>query len=85
MEEPADMVSIEKSGSYRGLYHVLGGCLSPMDGIGPENIRIEELIKRIAAGGIQEVILATGTNLEGEATAMYLARLLRPIGLRVTS
>ena len=84
VEEPADMVSIEKSGGYRGLYHVLGGSLSPMDGIGPENIRIEELIKRIAVGSIQEVVLATGTNLEGEATASFIAERLKAYSLKVT-
>ncbi len=84
VEEPADMVSIEKSGSYRGLYHVLGGSLSPMDGIGPENIRIEELVQRIAAGSIQEVILATGTNLEGEATASFIADRLKAYSPKVT-
>ncbi len=84
VEEPADMVSIEKSGGYRGLYHVLGGCLSPMDGIGPENIRIAELIKRVDAGGIEEVILATGTNLEGEATASFISERLKAFSTKVS-
>ena len=84
VEEPADMVSIEKSGGYRGLYHVLGGCLSPMDGIGPDNIRIAELVKRVAEGSIEEVILATGTNLEGEATASYIAERLKAYSAKVT-
>lgn len=84
VEEPGDMVSIEKSGGYRGLYHVLGGALSPMDGIGPDKIRIDPLVKRIAAGSIKEVILATGTNLEGEATASYIADCLKIYPAKVT-
>jgi len=82
VEQPADMISIEKSGGFKGLYHVLGGCLSPMDGIGPEEIRIEELVKRIQTGGVREVVLATGTNLEGESTAAFIAQRLK--GLPVT-
>ena len=84
VEQPADMVSIEKSGAYNGRYHVLQGALSPMDGIGPDSIRIKELIARIAGGGIQEVILATGTQVEGEATASYLLGLLEKFPVRVT-
>jgi recombination protein RecR len=84
VEQPADMVSIEKSGAYNGRYHVLQGALSPMDGIGPDAIRIKELIARIAGGGIQEVILATGTQVEGEATASYLLGLLEKFPVRVT-
>ena len=84
VEQPADMVSIEKSGAYNGRYHVLQGALSPMDGIGPDAIRIKELIARIAAGGIQEVILATGTHVEGEATASYLFGLLEKFPVKVT-
>jgi recombination protein RecR len=84
VEQPADMVSIEKSGGFRGLYHVLGGCLSPMDGIGPEEIRIEELVRRISAGGVQEVVLATGTSLEGESTASYIAQRLQPLPVKVS-
>lgn len=84
VEQPADMVSIEKSGGFRGLYHVLGGCLSPMDGIGPEEIRIEELVRRIAAGGIQEVVLATGTSLEGESTASFISQRLKSFPVKVS-
>jgi len=84
VEQPADMVSIEKSGGFRGLYHVLGGCLSPMDGIGPEEIRIEELVKRVAAGGVQEVVLATGTSLEGESTASFIAQRLKSFPAKVS-
>jgi len=84
VEQPADMVSIEKSGAYNGRYHVLQGALSPMDGIGPDAIRIKELIARIAGGGIQEVILATGTHVEGEATASYLLGLLEKFPVKVT-
>jgi recombination protein RecR len=84
VEQPADMVSIEKSGAYNGRYHVLQGALSPMDGIGPDGIRIKELIARIVAGGIQEVILATGTHVEGEATASYLLGLLEKFPVKVT-
>lgn len=84
VEEPGDMVSIEKSGGYRGLYHVLGGALSPMDGIGPDKLRIDALEKRVAAGGIQEVVLATGTNLEGEATATYIGDCLKAYPVKIT-
>jgi recombination protein RecR len=84
VEQPADMVSIEKSGSYNGRYHVLQGALSPMDGIGPDAIRIKELIARISNGVIQEVILATGTHVEGEATASYLVGLLEKFPVKVT-
>ncbi|MBI5593218.1 MAG: recombination protein RecR [Deltaproteobacteria bacterium] len=84
VEQPADMVSIEKSGAYNGRYHVLQGALSPMDGVGPDAIRIKELIARIAEGGIQEVILATGTHVEGEATASYLLGLLEKFPVKVT-
>lgn len=84
VEQPADMVSIEKSGAYNGRYHVLQGALSPMDGVGPDAIRIKELIARIVEGGIQEVILATGTQVEGEATASYLLGLLEKFPVKVT-
>jgi len=84
VEQPADMVSIEKSGAYNGRYHVLQGALSPMDGIGPDAIRIKELIARIVEGGIQEVVLATGTQVEGEATASYLLGLLEKFPVKVT-
>jgi recombination protein RecR len=84
VEQPADMVSIEKSGAYNGRYHVLQGALSPMDGIGPDAIRIKELIARIVEGGIQEVVLATGTQVEGEATASYLLGLLEKFPVKIT-
>jgi recombination protein RecR len=84
VEQPADMVAIEKSGAFTGLYHILEGALSPMDGIGPDNIRIKELTSRIASGGIKEVILATSTNLEGEATAAYIADHIENYPVKVT-
>jgi len=84
VEEALDILALERSGSYHGLYHVLHGVISPMDGVGPEDLKIEELLERLKGGDVQEVILATNPNLEGEATAMYLSRLLRPLGLRVT-
>ncbi len=84
VEEPLDILAMERSGSYRGLYHVLHGAISPMDGIGPEELKIEELLARLRTNEATEVILATNPNLEGEATAMYLTRLLRPLGLRIT-
>ncbi len=84
VEEPMDTLAMERSGSYHGLYHVLHGAISPMDGIGPEDLKIEELLGRLRSGEATEVILATNPNLEGEATAMYLTRLLRPLGVKVT-
>jgi len=84
VEEPKDVAAIEKIREFRGRYHVLGGAISPMDGIGPEDLRISELMARLADGEISELILATDPNLEGEATATYLARLVKPLGLRVT-
>lgn len=84
VEEPLDILAIERTQSYRGLHHVLHGAISPMDGIGPEELKISELLERLRSGQVQEVILATNPNLEGEATAMYLTRLLRPLGLKVT-
>lgn len=83
VEEPKDILSIEKTGEYHGVYHVLMGVISPLDGIGPENLRIDSLVKRIKSSGIKEVIIATNPNVEGEATATYLARLLKPLGTRV--
>ena len=77
VEQPADMVSIEKSGAFTGLYHILSGVLSPMNGVGPSDIRINELIERVQAGHIKEIIIATSTSVEGEATAAYLADLLK--------
>ena len=84
VEQPADMVAIEKSGSFYGRYHILQGVLSPMSGIGPEEIRIKELIDRITGGDITEVVLATSTNVEGEATAAYLAERLKNYNLKVS-
>jgi recombination protein RecR len=84
VEEPKDVVAIERTGEFRGRYHVLGGAISPIEGIGPEELRIRELMQRLADGTITEVILATDPNLEGEATATYLTRMLKPLGLRVT-
>jgi recombination protein RecR len=84
VEDPRDIVSVEKTGEFSGKYHVLQGALNPIEGIGPEQLRVRELLVRVEAEGITEVILCTNPNLEGEATAMYLARLLKPLGLRVT-
>ena len=84
VEQPADMVAIEKSESFSGLYHILGGALSPMDGIGPDNIRIKELVSRITRGKIKEVILATSTTIEGETTAAYIAELLGNQPVQIT-
>jgi recombination protein RecR len=84
VEEPRDVVAIERTREFRGLYHVLGGAISPIDGIGPDDLRIRQLLGRLASGEVTELILATDPNLEGEATATYLARLVRPMGLRVT-
>jgi recombination protein RecR len=84
VETPADMVAIEKTGTYSGLFHVLGGLLSPMDGIGPDHIRLKELIQRIEKGGVKEVVIATSTNIEGEATASYIAEMLSGYSLTVT-
>lgn len=76
VEQPADMVSIEKSGAYKGLYHILGGALSPMEGVGPHDLRIKELLDRVNRGQVKEIIIATGTSVEGESTAAYLAQQL---------
>jgi recombination protein RecR len=84
VEESKDVVAIERTREYRGRYHVLGGAISPIDGIGPDDLRVRELMPRLADGTVTEVILATDPNLEGEATATYLTRLLKPMGLRVT-
>jgi recombination protein RecR len=84
VEEPKDVAAIEKIREFRGRYHVLGGAISPIDGIGPEDLRTRELMARLADGGVSELILATDPNLEGEATATYLARLVKPLGIRVT-
>jgi recombination protein RecR len=84
VEEPKDVAAIEKIREFRGRYHVLGGAISPIDGVGPDDLRIKELMTRLADGVVTELILATDPNLEGEATAAYLARMLKPLGLRVT-
>jgi recombination protein RecR len=84
VEEPQNVAAIEKSRDYKGTYHVLMGTLSPLQGIGPDQLKIKGLVSRIGGGGIDEVILATNPNVEGEATALYLARLLKPLGVRVT-
>lgn len=84
VEQPADMVAIEKSGAFSGLYHILEGVLSPMNGIGPNNIRIKELISRIAQGEIKEIVLATSTNVEGEVTAAYIAERIENYRIKVT-
>ncbi|MGH2635702.1 MAG: recombination mediator RecR [Actinomycetota bacterium] len=84
VEEPKDVATIEKAGVIKGRYHVLGGAISPLDGIGPEDLRTQELLDRVERDGVTEVIIATNPNLEGNATAMYVAALLKPVGIRVT-
>lgn len=84
VEEPSTLYAVERAGGYRGLYHVLLGVLSPLDGVGPADIRAEELLDRVKAGGVEEVIVATNPTIEGEATAIYLTRLLKPHQVRVT-
>ncbi len=84
VEEPRDIVSVEKTGEFKGRYHVLQGAISPIEGIGPDQLRVRELLARIDPEGIEEIILCTNPNLEGEATAMYLGRLIKPLGIRVT-
>lgn len=84
VEEPSDVLAIERTREYNGLYHVLHGAISPVDGIGPEQLKIAELLARLQVEPVREVLLATNPNLEGEATAMYLARLIGPLGTRVT-
>jgi recombination protein RecR len=84
VEEPKDVATIEKAAVIKGRYHVLGGAISPLDGIGPEDLRTQELLDRVERDGVTEVILATNPNLEGNATAMYVAALLKPAGVRVT-
>ncbi len=84
VEESKDVVAVERSREFRGRYHVLGGAISPIDGVGPGDLRVRELMARLADGVVTELILATNPNLEGEATATYLARLVKPLGLRVT-
>jgi recombination protein RecR len=84
VEQPADMVAIERSGAFRGLYHILSGALSPMNGIGPEDLRIRELELRIEKDRVKEIVLATGTSVEGETTASYIADLLNKFPVQVT-
>lgn len=82
--QPQDLMAIERAGGYRGKYHVLHGLLSPLDGVGPDDLRVAELVRRCADGQVQEAILATSPSVEGEATAVYLAKLLRPLAVRTT-
>jgi recombination protein RecR len=84
VEEPADLAAIERSGRFRGRYHVLGGAFAPIDGVGPDDLRIAELEARVAAGGVEEVVLATNPNAEGDATAHFLIDALRPTGVRLS-
>ena len=84
VEEPRDIISVERTGGFRGRYHVLGGAINPMEGVGPDQLKVRELLARIDADQVAEVILCTNPNLEGDTTAMYLARLLKPLGVRVT-
>jgi recombination protein RecR len=84
VEEPHDLVSIERTRDFKGRYHVLHGALSPLAGVGPDELRIQGLLERVREGGVEEVILATSPTVEGEATAVYLSRLLKPLGVRVT-
>lgn len=84
VEDPKDVIAMERIREFNGVYHVLQGVISPMEGIGPEDIRIKELLQRIRDGNIREVIMATDPDVEGEATAMYISRLLKPIGIRIT-
>ena len=84
VEESRDIVSIEKTGEFRGRYHVLLGAMSPLDGVGPEQLKMKELFARLEPEGVQEVIVCTNPNTEGEVTALYLARMLKPFGVRVT-
>jgi recombination protein RecR len=84
VEEPKDIVAIERTGEFRGRYHVLGGAINPLEGVGPDNLRIRELLLRVGTGEVKELILATDPNTEGEATATYLALMIKPMGLAVT-
>lgn len=84
VSEPRDIPPIERTGAFDGIYHVLGGALSPMEGIGPEELRIKELMSRLSADEVDEVVIATNPNVEGETTATYLARLIKPLGIKVT-
>ncbi len=84
VQDPRDVVAMEKTREFKGLYHVLHGAISPMEGIGPEDIKIKELLARLREGDVKEVILATNPNIEGEATAMYVSKLLKPLGIKTT-
>lgn len=84
VEDPLDILAMERTRGFRGLYHVLHGVLSPMDGVGPDDLKLNQLVARLRNGNVREVIMATNPNLEGEATAMYVSRLLQPMGIRVT-
>ena len=84
VEEPENVTAVEKTRDFRGMYHVLMGALSPLHGVGPDDLKVKELLTRVGAGTVEEVILATNPNVEGEATAIYLAKLLKPLGVRVT-
>lgn len=84
VEEPMDVLAIEKTNEYNGLYHVIGGVLNPLEGIGPEDLKIKELIHRVSSGGIKEVIIALNPSVEGETTSIYIANLIKPFGIKVT-
>jgi recombination protein RecR len=84
VEEPRDLVAVDRTGEFHGVYHVLQGAISPIDGIGPERLRVRELIERLGEAEITEVVIATNPNVEGETTALYLARLIKPLGIKVT-
>ncbi len=84
VQEPRDVLAMEKTGEYRGIYHVLQGAISPIDGIGPEDLKIKELLARISDNKVREIIMATNPNVEGEATAMYISRLMKPLDIKVT-
>ena len=84
VEEPTDVLALERTNEFRGLYHVLGGALSPLDGIGPEDLRIKELLQRLSDANVEEIILALNPNVEGEATTLYLSKLLKPLGMKIT-
>lgn len=84
VEDPSDLSAVERAGSYRGQYHVLHGVLSPLDGVGPEDLRIKELLTRLSDGVVKEIIIATNPSVEGEATALYLTKTIKPLGIRLT-
>lgn len=84
VEEPRDLAAVERVGEYHGLFHVLHGAISPIDGVGPDQLRIRELIERLSDEGVREIVVATNPNVEGETTALYLARLIKPLGIKVT-